>query len=109
MVCAAPTERSLLESDSVFEIQCECCGAKIHVDPKTRSIFFTEKEGHKSRSFQDVIKDVTGAPQRAEEKFRLGLEKEKNRDDELDTLFKEAKKRAAENPEEKPPSIWDLE
>ena len=98
-----------MESDSVFEIECECCGAKIHVDPKTRSVFFTEKEGHQARSFQEVVKDVTSAPERAQKKFDKSLQEEKEREARLDSLFEEGLKKAAENPDEKPPSIWDLE
>ncbi len=97
------------EGSSVFPIICECCGAKIHVDGKTRTVFYTEKEGMKKRSFEEVVEDVTSVGQRAAEKFRKGMEKEANRDQELDALFEKAKKKARENPDKKPPSIWDYD
>ena len=96
---------------SVFEITCECCGAKIHVDGKNRSVFYTEKEGHKTRSFEDVVTDVTSVARRAADKFDETMESERseNKEKALEDLFQKAKKKAQENPEEKPPSIWDYD
>lgn len=96
---------------SVFVIKCECCGAKIHVDGKTRSIFYTEKKGHKTRSFEEVVSDVTSVADRAAEKFEATLENERdeNKQQALEDLFQKAKKKAEENPDEKPPSIWDYD
>jgi hypothetical protein len=93
--------------DAIFTIICECCHAKIHVDPKTRSVFYTEHPDHKPRSFEEVVKDVSSVGERAAAKFRKGLEDEANKEARLDELFKKAKKKAEENPDEKPPSIWD--
>lgn len=94
---------------AVFEIICECCGAKIHVDPQTKSIFYTEKKGMKKRSFEEVVKDVTSVGERAEEKFRQNLEKEKNQKANLERLFDEAKTKAEKDPNPRPPSIWDYD
>ena len=55
-----------MKSGSVlFTIVCECCGAKIDVDPKTRSVFSTEKKGMKKRSFEEVVEDVSSVGTRA--------------------------------------------
>ena len=94
---------------AVFEIKCECCGAKIHVDPQTQSVFYTEKEGMKKRSIEEVVKDVTSVGARAEEKFKKSMNKEKNRKEELERLFEEAKERADKDPNKRPPSIWDYD
>jgi hypothetical protein len=93
--------------DSLFTITCECCGAKIHVDPVTRSVFYTEHPDHKKRSFEQVVKDVSSVGERAAAKFQKGLEAEETKEARLDELFKKAKKKAEENPDEKPPSVWD--
>ena len=98
-----------MESSSVFEITCECCGAKIDVDPQTRSIFFTEKKGMKKRNFEEVVKDVTSVGERAEEKFKKNLENQKNQKEKLERLFEEAKKKAEKDPNKRPRSIWDYD
>ena len=99
----------MAELDRVFTITCECCKAKIHVDPVQKSVFYTEHPDMKQRSFEEVVKDVKGTTARAAEKFQKGLEEEENKEERLDALFKEAKKKAEkENPDEPPPSIWDF-
>ncbi len=97
----------MARDDSVFTITCECCSAKIHVDPVTRSVFFTEHPNHKPRSLEEVLHDVNSVGERAAKKFQKGLEDEETKEARLDELFKKAKKKAEENPDEKPPSIWD--
>ena len=47
-----------MEKDSLFQIVCECCGAKIDVDPRTRSVFHIEAPGRKKRNFDEVVEDV---------------------------------------------------
>lgn len=94
---------------SVFEIQCECCGAKIHVDGKTRSVFYTEKKGMKKRSFEEVVEDVTSVGSKAAEKFAQNMAKEKGKEERLDRLFEEAKKKAEKDPNKRPPSIFDYD
>ena len=93
----------------IFKITCECCGAKISVDPVTKTVFHTEKEGMKKRTFEEVVEDVTSVGKRAEEKFKAGLESDKDRVARLDKLFDEATKKAAENPDERPPNIFDYD
>ncbi len=96
------------EPAAVFTITCECCQAKIHVDPHTKSVFYTEHPDMKKRSFEEVVKDVKSTGKRAAEKFQAGLEEEENKEERLDALFEQAKKKAKEeDPDEKPPSIWD--
>ena len=97
----------MTDHERLFTITCECCEAKIHVEPVTKSIFYTEHPDMKQRSFEEVIKDVKSVPVRAAEKFQKGLEDEEGKEARLDQLFKDAKKKAEENPDEKPPSIWD--
>ncbi len=97
------------KSGGIFEITCECCGAKIHVDPQTKKIFFTEKKGMKKRTFEEVVKDVTSVGERAEEKFKKNVEKEKNQKEKLERLFEEGKIKAMKEPNKRPPSIWDYD
>ena len=97
------------DPNSVFVIKCECCNSKIHIDPKTRSIFYTERSDGKKRSFEEVVEDVTSVPKKAADKFAANLEKEKNREERLEDAFEKAKKKAAEDPNERPPSIFDYD
>ena len=93
----------------VFTIVCECCGAKIEVDADTRSVFSVSKKGHTPRSFEQVVKDVTGVADRAEKKFQKHMEKQRTREEDLEKLFEEAQKKAAKDPNKKPPSIFDYD
>lgn len=94
---------------STFDIKCECCGAKITIDPATRSIFAFEKKGHKKRSFDEVVQDVTSVADRAHEKFEASLESERGKEERLDELFKKAKEKAEKDPNKRPPSIFDYD
>ncbi|MEM7164356.1 MAG: hypothetical protein AAF581_02775 [Planctomycetota bacterium] len=97
------------DPNSVFIIKCECCGSKIHVDPKTRSLFYIERTDGKKRSFEEVVEDVTSVPQRAADKFAANLESEKGKEQRLEDAFEKAKKKAAKDPNKRPPSIFDYD
>lgn len=96
--------------DRVFSIKCPCCDSVIHVDPRRRGIYYTEEAGKEEKSFEDrVAKAKKKILPGAEEKFQKGLDAEKDRERKLDDLFKKAHEKALEDPNEKPPSIWDHE
>ncbi|MCA8962497.1 MAG: hypothetical protein KDC38_18355 [Planctomycetes bacterium] len=97
-----------MSNDRVFEIKCGCCGATIHVDPRTRSVYFTEKPGEKSSFEQRVEKAKEGVARKSQEAFEENLQKSTDKDA-LEKLFREAKKKAEADPNERPPSIWDYE
>ena len=92
--------------DEVFMIRCECCGSAIHVDPVERSIYYTESKNKKKRSMEEVVEDVTSVADRAGDKFDAGLAAEEKREDYLEDLFRKGMKKAEEDPDKKPPSIW---
>lgn len=97
-------------TNRVFTIQCDCCGSKIQVDPDTRSVFSIERsDARKARSFEEVVQDVTSVGSRAEEKFAKTLEKERNREEHLDEVFKKAQQKASQDPRKRPPSIFDYD
>ena len=99
----------MAELDRIFMVTCECCQAKIHVDPVQKNVFYTEHPDKKQRSFEEVLDDVSSVGKRAAEKFEAGLAAEEGKEERLEELFREAKKKAEENPDEKPPSIWDFQ
>ena len=99
----------MAELDRIFMVTCECCQAKIHVDPVQKNVFYTEHPDKKQRSFEEVVRDVKSTGARAAEKFQKGLEAEESKEARLEALFDEAKKKAEqEDPDEPPPSIWDF-
>ncbi|MEM7263891.1 MAG: hypothetical protein AAF488_18030 [Planctomycetota bacterium] len=100
-----------MTNDRVFEVKCGCCGSKLHVDPRTQSVYFTEKAGEKAeKTFEDrVTKAKTGVAQKAQDQFEDNLQKSDTDADKLEQLFQKAKKKAESDPNKKPPSIWDYE
>ncbi|HIA26576.1 MAG TPA: hypothetical protein EYN79_00405 [Planctomycetes bacterium] len=95
--------------NEVFMIHCECCGSAIHIDPVERAIYYTELKDEKKRSMEEVVKDVTSVADRAGEKFDAGLAAEETREEYLEDLFRKGMKKAEEDPDKKPPSIWDYD
>ncbi len=99
-----------MSHDRVFEIKCGCCGSTIHVDPRTRSVYFTQKKGESAKSFEDrVNKAKSGVESKKVDQFQDKLQDSGPDEAALDRLFKDAKKKAEEDPNERPPSIWDYE
>ncbi len=98
-----------MTNDRVFEVKCGCCGAKVHVDPRTRSVYFTEKPGEQ-KTFEDrITKAKSGVEKKAQDQFEDNLQNSDTDADKLEQLFEKAKKKAEADPNKKPPSIWDYE
>jgi hypothetical protein len=55
------------------------------------------------------VKDATGGADRAAEKFKDVLAAEEGKEERLDDLFEEGLKKAEEDPNKKPPSIFDFD
>lgn len=96
--------------DRVFEIKCGCCGAIIHVDPRRRNVFYTEKPGEQKREFEERVERAKQKiDPNADRKWDETLAAEKNKGEKLEQLFREASEKAKEDPNERPPSIWDYD
>lgn len=96
--------------DRVFEVKCGCCGAKIHVDPRLRNVYYTEKPNESKKDFESRVERAkqTIDPD-ASRKWDKSLQEEKKRKDKLEQLFQDASEKLQDSPDEKPPSIWDNE
>ena len=98
-----------MRESRLFKIVCDCCGAEIEIDPKTKSIFSIEQKGMKKRSFEEVVDDVTSVGSKAEKKFEKNLTEERNRKAHLEKIFNEATEKAKGQPVERPPNIFDFD
>jgi hypothetical protein len=71
-----------------LDVDCPSCGSHLKVDPDTGSVVWVS---------------------RLDEKFARSVEQTRHSKDILEKKFEEARKRAAENPNERPPNPFDNE
>ncbi len=97
--------------DRLFEVECPDCKTMLTIDPRTRRIFHSvsKDEDGNTRSFEDAVKDATSGPQKAEKMFEEGIAAEEGKEERLDDLFDKGLKKAEEDPNKKPPSIFDFD
>ncbi len=87
-------------SDEVFEVTCPDCGARIKVDPVTRSII-AHTSAPKKKTFEDfgdAARALREADARRDSLFAQSLDAQKNKDDVLAKKFAEAVKEAKKTP-----------
>ncbi len=97
--------------DGLFEVDCPCCDTKLTIDPRARRIFHvvTKGEDGEQKSFEEAVKDATSGVDRAQEKFKKALDSEEGKKERLEDMFEEGLKKADEDPDKKPPSIFDFD
>ncbi len=97
--------------DGLFEVDCPHCDSRLTIDPRAKRIFHVVKstEDGEPRSFESAVEDAVSSPNRAQEKFEKELAKEEGRGEKLDQLFEEGLKKAEDDPDKKPPSIFDFD
>ncbi|MEE2856705.1 MAG: hypothetical protein VX949_04840 [Planctomycetota bacterium] len=97
--------------DGLFDVDCPCCETRLTIDPRARRIFHVVTKGADgaSKSFEEAVKDATGGADRAAEKFKDVLAAEEGKEERLDDLFEDGLKKAEEDPNKKPPSIFDFD
>lgn len=97
--------------DRLFEVDCPCCDTRLTIDPRAKRIFHTVTKGEdgETKSFEDAVKDATGGAQRAADKFKDVLASEEGKQERLDDMFEEGLKKADDDPNKKPPSIFDFD
>ncbi|MBN1899715.1 hypothetical protein JW926_00150 [Candidatus Sumerlaeota bacterium] len=97
-----------------INVRCPECKCVIVVDKKTGEVIETRKpilEDSTGDRFKDAFEKVKKSQEIAEEKFRAAREKEKNKFQKLDALFKEKMKEVKEKGEEglPPERPYDLD
>ncbi len=92
-----------------LDITCPCCEALLKVDPETRSVVWIDKKKAPAKDFDDLVSRVASQKDLIAEKFARSVEQTKHQHTILDRKFEEARKRAALNPNERPPNPFDNE
>ena len=91
-------------------IECPCCQAKLTVDPEMGAVLSHEASKRPpSVDLDDTARLLREHDARVEEKFRMSIESEKNKEDLLARKFAEGLKKAKDQPIEKPLRDFDLD
>lgn len=95
---------------SNFEILCPCCQSTIVVDRVSGEILLhKEKSGKGGKSLEQMVSDLAATKSEMEKKFEKGLESQRDRSRILEERFKEAMKRAEQEPDKKVINPMDLD
>jgi len=92
-----------------IDIACPCCEAMLKVDPETGAVVWVDKKKAPAKDFDDLMSRVQSQKGLVAEKFARSVEQTKKQHEILDRKFEEARKRAALNPNERPPNPFDNE
>lgn len=90
-----------------LDVECPCCHALLKVDPETGSVIWTDEKKAPPKDFDDLVKGVHSRRSLLDEKFARSVQQTKHQSDILQKKFEEAKKRAADDPDGKPPNPFD--
>ena len=92
-----------------LDVTCPCCGSLLKVDPETSAIVWVDQKKAPAKDFDDLVNRVHSQRSLLDEKFARSVQQNKNQREILDKKFEEARKRAAERPNERPPNPFDNE
>lgn len=96
-----------------FQITCPDCGAAITVDAATGEVLShraAAKKATPGKDFDSLFAGLSEAKNRAEEVFDQQVNAVRQHDRLMEEKFREAMKRAEEDPDKGPPARpWDLE
>ena len=92
-----------------LDIVCPCCEAVLKVDPETGSVVWADRKKTKPKDFDDLVTRVQSNKSVLDEKFARSVRQTKHSAEILDKKFEEARKRAAADPNKRPPNPFDNE
>lgn len=93
-----------------IEITCPCCQTRLVADTDTGEILAEERPKKDiEKSFSDAVSQVRSGQSRREEAFSKAFERTQKLDSLLEKKFEEARKKAKENPDEKPINPLDYD
>jgi hypothetical protein len=92
-----------------IDVTCPCCSAVLKVDPETAAVVWVEQKKAPARDLDDLVNRVHSQKDALADKFARSVQQNRNSKDILDKKFEEARKRAAERPNERPPNPFDNE
>ena len=92
-------------------VKCPGCQLEFVVDTRTGQVMRTKKLDDEAAEelFDDALGKVKEQHKGSEDRFNQALRSQEDRQSKLDDAFREARDRAAENPDEKPFNPMDLD
>jgi hypothetical protein len=92
-----------------LDVTCPCCGALLKVDPELGTVVWSEARKAPVQDLDDLVNRVHSKRSGLDEKFEKSFAQNRKQSEILAKKFEEAKKRAAANPNERPPNPFDNE
>ncbi len=92
-----------------LDVDCPCCGALLKVDPETASVVWADKKKAPAKDLDELVHRVHSQKGVLDEKFERSVLQTRHKREILDKKFEEARKRAAANPDVRPPNPFDFE
>jgi seryl-tRNA synthetase len=91
-----------------LEVICPCCDTLLVVDRETGAILREERASKREhKSLDEALGSVKAQKREAEQRLARAMEDAKHREQILERKFQEARRKAAENPDEPPPRPFD--
>lgn len=97
-------------SDKTVESTCPCCSARLTIHAATGEVLaHTKPERDLSKTFDDAMDRVRSGAAKRQDAFDRALNRTRQLDDVLSEKFEAAKKKAAEDGDDKPTNPLDLD
>lgn len=92
-----------------IDVTCPCCEAVLKVDPETGAVVWVDggRKKEAARDFDELVDKVRASRSSLDEKFERAARMNTSSRDVLAKKFEEARKRAALDPDAKPPNPFD--
>jgi hypothetical protein len=92
-----------------IDVTCPCCEAVLKVDPETGAVVWVDggRKKEPARDFDELVDKVRASRSSLDEKFERAARMNASAKDVLAKKFEEARKRAALDPDAKPPNPFD--
>ena len=102
-----------VSKDARMTVSCPDCGSDITIDVATGKVLFHKRVGREpagGKDFEQLFADLEESKDRASEVFQREVSALKDRDRLMEERFREAMRRAEEEPDQEPPlRPWDLD
>jgi len=97
--------------DTSFEVDCPCCGARLEIDPETRSILShtPARPKHAPEDLQAAMARLKAEEKGRDKRFANQFEAQKTRGRALEKRFESLLKKTDDEPLEKPLRDFDLD
>jgi hypothetical protein len=97
-------------SNDIFQFDCPCCGKRIEFGARARRARAAKvAESKVKKDFDALLSDQKAERTRLDSAFGRAVDDQRKEKETLDEMFKTAKRRAQEEPEEKPLRPFDLD